>query len=92
MPISEVTSGIECKQKTEPEYLKVESKTIDSRLQLAKEREKRETYYIRDVTVSLTARISVMKETDITLRMTLGLGWHLRSPEHQEKLILLYLK
>ena len=55
-----MASGIECKQKTEPEYLKVESKTIDSRLQLAKEREKRETYYIRDVTVSLTAKYSDM--------------------------------
>ena len=39
----------------------MESKTIDSRLQLAKEREKRETHYIRDVTVSLTAKYSGMK-------------------------------
>ena len=41
----------------------MESKTIDSRLQLAKEREKRETYYIRDVTVSLTAKYSGVKRT-----------------------------
>ena len=59
-----MASGIECKQKTGPEYLKVESKTIDSRLQLAKEREKRETHYTRDVTVSLTARISDMTGTE----------------------------
>ena len=58
-----MASGIECKQKTEPEYLKMESKTIDSRLHLAKEREKRETYYIRDVTVSLTAKYSDNERT-----------------------------
>ena len=58
-----MASGIECKQKTEPEYLKVESKTIDSRLQLAKEREKRETHYTRDVTVSLTAKYSHHERT-----------------------------
>ena len=55
-----MASGVECKQKKEPKYLKMESKTIDSRLQLAKEREKRETYYIRDVKVSLTAKYSDM--------------------------------
>ena len=43
--------------------MKMKSKTIDSRLQLAKEREKRETSYIRDVKVSLTAKYSGMKRT-----------------------------
>ena len=70
----------------------MESKTINSILQLAKEREERETYYIRDVMVSLTARIDVMKETDNILRMTLELGWHLCSPEPKARLISLYLK